>query len=752
MTAHPSRGVAAGLCAALALPIGCTPARREVEGDIVRHIRFEGNGGPFSGHNDLQLRTVMAQKQSPPLTLTWPFLYLVEPVPLDTSVLADDSQRLEVWYAHHGWLDAEVDGWELRRVRDATARKAGVVDVIGHVAPGPVSVVREVHLSGSSDRAAAATSARGRIARSGVTKGSPLDMDAVRAATSDVQAGLQDDGYAWAEVSHQVEAWPEERRVEVTFHLDPGPVAQFGPVEVVGVSPARAHRVLDTLTFDWVGKDDPISDSTRFTLRDLRESQQRVYETGLFSLVNITPVLPPDHVPGAPLPSVAPIRVEVREAKARRVRLGAGLTTDYFVIAPKLQVDYLDRALTPADLTLEADANVGAVIGVSLDDDAGTPLFLSGGAGLRLEEPWLLRRRLALSVGARVTRDLQFGSLPYWRFQADFGLRYQIDPRWTFTAGPAFDYFQYTDLSGPEANAALLQFGPDFSTTIYRLLSFNVGLRYDSRNDPVAPRQGRFGSLDVRQSIPIPTLQGDDLQSGFLYTRVDGDLRLYAPFRIGRKDDDRPFVIAGRGHARVLVPWRSLDDALPYPDLAFLGGPNSLRGFRTQQVGAYDAVCRYPDGRPLPPHHNGEAYRVDRTYLPRGGALAIEGAAELRYDTDLGVGFAVFGDLGVLANRFDDLTGPSAEVVAQTLRGSAGVGLRYRSPVGPIRLDLGLRPLFQEDRSGPGRYFGCNAIDRLPRGFDLIGGGRQSRLDSMQPGYERWPVALNLLLSIGEAF
>ncbi|MBA2321659.1 MAG: hypothetical protein H0V89_10935, partial [Deltaproteobacteria bacterium] len=118
------------------LLVGCTPARREVQGRILRNTHFSGNGGLIGGSNDYQLRAQMAQNNSAFGLTLWPLLYVIEPKVLRDKVLARDAWRLEMWYAHHGWFDARVLGWQLREVRKGSKRRAAVMDAIGFVDRG----------------------------------------------------------------------------------------------------------------------------------------------------------------------------------------------------------------------------------------------------------------------------------------------------------------------------------------------------------------------------------------------------------------------------------------------------------------------------------------------------------------------------------------------------------------------------------------------------------------------------------------
>jgi len=691
----------------------------------VRRVRFVGNGGLFSGQNHLQLRGPLETRQSPSLTFTFPFTYFLTPSQLSLGTLATDARRVEVWYAHHGWLDARFDGWELRRVRDRDATRAGVLDLFGHVTPGPRSTLR--HLDVTGDLKTAGTTLRTAVNTSAAEVGAPFDLEVMHALRVSMLERLQDATYAHADVQMAIDAHPADRAVDVRYEVLLGQRARFGELRIEGLSRVDEAVVRSSLGF---------RPGQPFQLSRLRKARQSLFQTGLFSLVDLEPDL---SMPDDP---AVPIRVRLTEARLRRLRLGVGLTYDYFNLGPRVVAQFRDLRLFDTGVKLEADAGVGAIVGVVRDDEgASGGLLLTGLGSLTLEYPWLRSGKLALRGGASFRQDAQFGTLPFWRLRAEVGLRYAITPAFSLSAGPVFEFFRYLEPSEETLLAARLQFGGDFTGAEYRLLAIDARLRADYRDDPIRTSRGTFWALDVRQSIPIPSpLPGGDSAPGFLYTRAEGEVRGWIQPRFKTLQKRFPLVLGGRLHAIALVPW-DLDAALPYPDLAFLGGPTSLRGFRTQQVGPYDALCSYPTGRPDPQHANGRPYEVTRTYLPKGGALGLEAMVEARYDVRYGVGVAVFGDVGMLSRRYVDV--PTAGA-----RGGAGVGLRYDSPVGPIRLDVGLRPVFSEDLA-PASYIGCNPIDRLPRGFDVLTGGVVAREDLAR---RTFPLAINVSLAIGEAF
>jgi outer membrane protein assembly factor BamA len=721
----------------LVVVAACTPARREIRGDAVRRIRFVGNGGLFSGHDDSALRSSMVQRQSPLFTFTWPFTYFAEPAKLSTEALQADARRLEVWYAHHGWFDARFLGWELRRVRQRSDDRAGVVDVLGHVEPGEPSVFRRLALQGTWEPGVGAK-VRAAWRDLPLRAGERFQLDEVQRASAAIVETLQDNGHAYASARPDVQAYPEEHQVDVTFDVDPGITAKFGEITIEGTRRLDPKLVRWRLGFDELDK---------YKLTTLRNARADLYRTELFSVVDVEPDL------SDPSKELVPVHVKVAEAPFRRFRVLGGLWYNYYTLGPSFTLEFRDYHLFGSLLQMTARAGAGAVVGTVANANGGSTSLGTGGAPtlptglgeLRFKYPWLGRGKIDLEFGASFKQDAQFGSLPYRQLDADILFAYRFSRTTTVSAGPVFQFFQYLSPSEAALRAAQLRFGGDFAGSEYRLLGFDAHFRVDWRDDPLRPRRGSFFGVDVRQSIPIPSFQqtsaagGGD--KGFLYTRLEGDLRGWWPVRVSRDQRRFPVVLAGRLHGIGLVPWRGDDDALPYPDLAFLGGPASLRSYRVNQVGPYDAICSYPQGRPNPQHNNGEPYNVNLTYVPRGGAFGAEAEAEVRYDLSTNVAVAFFGEGGILSHRW-------RTIGAEDLRAGGGVGLRYYSPIGPIRLDVGLRPIYPEDR-GPQRWLGCNPVDQLPRGFDLLTGSRGVREELAA---RQFPLAINVLLAIGEPF
>lgn len=171
---------------------------------------------------------------------------------------------------------------------------------------------------------------------------------------------------------------------------------------------------------------------------------------------------------------------------------------------------------------------------------------------------------------------------------------------------------------------------------------------HDTRDDPFDPNRGHFLSADAQLSLSA--LGGDSFGKGFLQATRYQRLRPGAVLAVG----------ARVGLARTF----GLDEdvLLPRPDRFYAGGDYSLRGFPVDGV------------------------------LPDGGNGLLLGGAELRLDLGRRFSTAVFLDLGNVFPRVGDMD-------LGNLRYAAGLGLRYRTALGPLRVDWGYKLDRQQDES-----------------------------------------------------
>jgi len=701
---------------------GCTAARKEVHTDVVRSVSFSGNGGLFSfEQGDYLLKGQMEQGDSPWGVTIFPMKYWVEPVAYDPDALERDAYRLEVWYAHHGWFDARVDGWEVIRARPRGKKRAGVVEIHGMVSPGEPSAVRRFEIAGM-DRPVHQQFRRTILRTGWVQEGQRFDLDLVEETRQLLLDLLSRHGFPYARVDAKMAAYPEEKAVEVTFDTDPGILATIGPVTVTGNAAVSGEVVLDTLTFD---EGDP------YDVQELNRSQRRIFQLGTFSVVNVTPDL------SDPARREVPITVSVTEAFFRTLRLGAGASYTGGTLSPHVSATFRHTNMLHRLIQLEAKGNVGYGISSRL---ASAPIY---GGELTLSTPRLFSSDFGLVLSGSIQQDVQSGQYFYLNPKALLALTYKPNEKLVFRTGPSWELYEFRDVDENDPSVVAL-FGADFQNP-YRLTKWANQLVVDWRDDPVFTTRGSYYGVGLSQALPVTEwILANNLDGppGFLYTELSVDVRTYRRLRFKKRISSTPWTLALRFQGKALKTWGD-HTSLPYQEKAFLGGASSLRGCLADQVGPYNTLCIAPDP---------EKAEIVR-YLPRGGNLGAIGAAELRYDVNGTLSAVAFTDLGLLVDRTSD-------VDFQSLRVGAGVGIRYATPVGPFRFDVGARPLYPED-TGPVQVVGCDITSDGPFPVDRPYDPRIRSYDmfsalfpkTQRPADSRTiPFALNVYIAIGEAF
>jgi len=685
----------------VALAVACTPARKEVDGPIARRIRFVGNGGLFSGHNDLQLRNQMEQDNTSMWVTVWPFLYWIDPEELRPEVLQRDAFRLEVWYAHNGYFDARLLGWELREIRRRTEEKAAVFDIWGHVWTGPPSLVRAYDVVGLPQ--AFSVLERTLHAEAPLEQGERFELDDVENTRATLLRLLQNQSFAYARVEQRIRAYPQEQAVDVTFEVEPGITTVYGPITIRGNERVDEEDIREVV---------PIETGEPYKLDDLAATRQRLFGMATFSVVTVEPDL------SDPTRREVPVDITVAEANFRRLRLGGGAEIESGLIQPRAVAQFTHTNLFDELIRLDAEATFGGALVDALQSEELQWVWSVGGT---LRYPRFAGPRWDLELAASYERDIQSGLWLYEQPEADLRVLWRPTDRITLRGGPHWEEYEFLTLSEEAEIAARRLFGTGTRfVNPYQLTTLEGNATFDFRDDPVSATRGWFGALTLTQAIPLA-------ENGFSYLSGLAEGRYFTPVRFSRRATTFPFVFAGRVRGGYMHAFE--DEGVPYPELFFLGGPNSIRGFRPNQVGPYDTVCSYATSS------------VEQFHLPRGGTLTGDATAEVRVPWRYNLTWTAFADAGFLERT-------PRNIELSDLRWSVGVGGRLETVIGPVRLDVSFRPLYPEDR-GPRSFINCShPDDEIARTFDFFSAfQRNPAITAHRP-----PFALVFYLAIGEAF
>jgi outer membrane protein assembly complex protein YaeT len=365
----------------------------------------------------------------------------------------------------------------------------------------------------------------------------------------------------------------------------------------------------------------------RFTRTKLRQSQRKIYGLELFEFVNIQ-----SQEDAAQMATDVPVRVTVAEGKHQRVTTGIGYGSEEQARA-RLRWDHANF--------LGNARHFGA---------EGKWSSLDRGVRLDFREPYFLAPSLSLNFDGQAWQAKE----PVYDFNQVGGrmtLRYEPTEQ-TFMSASFMSEYQRSEI----ANEALLDFdvrddlialgldprdGVDEGTL--SAVAFDIGR--NTTNNILDARSGYVLNAHLEQS-------GNWLWGTYDYWLVTGEVRHYLPI-VGQ------FVVANRLRAGTIDPAQEVPANVPFRKRFFLGGATSIRGWGRLEVSPLSGFG-----------------------LPIGGFSMVDGSAEAR--------FPVWGKLGaVLFVDYGNVWAEAWDFDLKDLRYAVGPGLRYVTPIGPVRFDVG---------------------------------------------------------------
>src|SRR6267143_958584 len=407
---------------------------------------------------------------------------------------------------------------------------------------------------------------------------------------------------------------------------------------------------------------------------DVVESQRRLYNLGVFNRVTIEPQNPSGTNPDKD------IAVLVEEAKRYTVAYGGGF-----------EVQRLASTTNPTGGQVQAAPR--GIIEVS-------KLNLTGRALLGYFVPNTFGNShfsFQATVFAEKTRDIN--TFTEQRYEGAVQLTEQISPLTTVLYRYAFRKVLVSNLNIPSQEIPLFQ-----QPTL--VSQFGVTWFRDSRDNPADAAKGSFNSADFSDA---DTYWG----SSASFLRFFLQNSTYYPIK-------RRFSFARSTRFGILVPYRDtvsltfpapttppLPTVIPLPERFFAGGGTSLRGFALNQAGPRDAVTGFPVGGQALLILNQEfrfPMRLPFLGTSLGGAIFYDGGnvysrlSRISFSATLPTPTFGLQDPSLPpapTNLSVCLTNCSNEL--NYFAHTVGFGVRYKTPVGPIRVDLGYqlnRPSF----------------------------------------------------------
>ncbi|HTM46872.1 MAG TPA: BamA/TamA family outer membrane protein [Polyangiaceae bacterium] len=602
---------------------------------------------------------------------------------LDRVALQRDLARVERYCRAKGFYDCRVRAGRIRQIAPHHVRVEIAID------EGQPSKIAKLYFEGLEELPPATQDEFKSAASELLPVGSVFEEEQFARAEQDLKKQLADEGYAHVEVKASAAVDVVRHSVDIVVSAKPGPKAVFGAITLEGLGGLPRGPVLRAIDID---AGDPYSQSA------LESARQAALDLGVFSSVEMIPELG-----NSTTTTVIPVRVKVEVSKLRAVRIGGGVELDPIKTDVHLVLGWEDHNF------------LGALRQYSVSVKPGVVLY-----PLRINS-WQVPQQFLPEVKVinqlRRSGFIEARTTGFIRLELSaFPVLLKTDPR---PSDPIPGYVEFKAVAGVERTIKRL----------YGRLSHTVQVE-----DPFSYKD------DVDGALRVLVLSYPELVTNLSLT--DNRVRPHRGIALGNtvqfaggpfggdaddvslQPDARVYVpathrvtIAARASVGLLFPRnygfsaqnsgslvdpavasaRARDEQILFFRGLFAGGPNSNRGYPLRGIGPRGFVAAYNAGgiANLAACGGTNAADIARDcQVPIGGLTRWEASTEARFNLAGPVSSAIFCDAA-------DVSANTTDIRLMRLHLSCGLGGRYDTPVGPIRLDIGYRIPHLQVLNGP---------------------------------------------------
>jgi len=619
---------------------------------LVKRISFQGN----HAFSEKDLKGLMGTKEE------WFLSFITNRGVLDHDSLTNDMAILASHYYDHGFINHKIsepvilrnrqDIEIVIRIEEGEQYRVGKVEVGGDMVEDPKLLLKKMQLT------------QGQIFR-----GSRLRQD-----ISNLTDTYADKGFAFAQVDPVTKVNPKEKNVDISLVVTKGPPVYFNRVLVSGNNKTRDKVVRRAV----VPAEQEIYSSNK-----VKQSRSALQRTGYFEDVQLS-------TKKTDQPDAVDLLVDVKEGPTGSFSAGAGYSSgDSFIFNAGIQ----EKNLFGRGQALNLNADLGSrrqdsVLGFKEPYLLDTPLSLGAEAfnsqreysdfsvrktGFDIDTSYPLSRINLpfLGLSRRPENDLTYDQTRSFLDYTKVGLGYELirsklgDIQ---SEDEVLDGVQVRD-----ANGKLFTASDPFAGAKATAWTSSLGptASYDSRDHFFHPTEG----LASRMGSKFAGLGGDNH-----YIKNDVSGKYYYPLLKSPSWGNYTLALGGTFGYGIGLGGAS-SDGLPFFDRYFAGGINSVRGFTDRSLATHErrVVCK--KGSRVDSGVCGAGFDPHIQSVIVGGDKLVVGNIETTFPImeQYGLRGVAFFDMG---NAFDTFR-------FDELRRSVGVGGRWLSPFGPLRVELG---------------------------------------------------------------
>lgn len=583
------------------------------------------------------------------------------------QLVRDDTDSIRALYQANGFQDAKVDS----KVESDYGGKKEDLFVSFQIVEGTQTRVGSISIEGNH-----MIRTESLLAVVGSSKGQPYSEANVASDRNNILAMYYNEGFPEAIFQEESKPGTTPNTVDLTYHIVEGPQVMVSNVLLTGYQFTRPGIIRRQVQIKAEG---PLREG------DVAETQRGLYNLGVFSRVQIAP-----QNPAGPDPDKTVV-VDVTEAKRYTIGYGFGFEMQRIgascpstpagqTTANSCNPNATVLAASPRGIFEIARSNMfGRAQTLSFKIRASTLQYRS--ALIYSADNFMNNKNLSLQLTGFADKSQDIQTFTSTRYEGAF----QLVQNLSHGSSLLYRYF-YRRVEASNLNQTIDPEQIPLLSQPTLVSGFGVTYALDRRDNPADATRGMFNTVDLSDAI-------ESLGSSASFFRLYFQNSTYHPF--GRAFDFARSVRFGfeepLGNTSSGIPTECTSGApatnesiIPLPERFFAGGGTSLRGFGLNQAGPRDPCTGFPIG---------------------GLALLILNQ-ELRFPMKLPfvgnkLGGQVLYDLGNVYTDVNHVTWawkPSSLTDLNYLSQAVGFGVRYPTPIGPVRLDFAYQlnsPLYQ---------------------------------------------------------
>ncbi len=417
-----------------------------------------------------------------------------------------------------------------------------------------------------------------------------------------------DKGYAYADVRPGTRVDAEKKVVDIVIEIKKNELAYVERIDIQG-----NVRTRDKV----IRREVELAEGDLYSSSAMRRSRNNLRRLGYFEDVKVS------QAQGSG-PDKIKLDVNVKERPTGAVSVGAGYSS-------------VDKLIGTASISQSNLLGTGLRLDLS-----GTVSATSSKYVLGFTEPWLMDKPLSAGFDVYKT-DKVYPDYKVTKTGFDVRFGFPVTDRYTRgTVTYRLEDVRIHNVSGGAPVDVKSQEGKSTESSV------RTALKRDTRDDAFFPTEGAVTSLSIEYA-------GGVIGGSTNYVKYEADGIKYVPLIWDT-------TASIRGSAGYVHSYGG--KSIPIYERYYLGGINSLRGYRTRSLGPKDTA----------------------TGAVVGGNKMVLASAELV--------FPLFPEQGLRGVLFYDIGGAYNDTIdsgdLKELRQGAGLGLRWFSPIGPLRLEFGM--------------------------------------------------------------